>query len=160
MRKCGVSASLKTFPICPISVGVAKIFSVVPTPAPSSQCPARSALPSPGALRRAVAVVVIEISLAVAKGASDRNVPGGAMFGSAIRDQGRLRWYLLAFGSAGCRCRYAAWCFRVEKMLSVNCYSWPHTHPIRGATLNLFQKTWVLGSGNWVRLRVSEVGVG
>ena len=39
-------------------------------------------------------------------------------------------------------------------------YSWPHTHPIRGATLNLFQKTWVLGSGNWVRLRVSEVGEG
>ena len=27
-------------------------------------------------------------------------------------------------------------------------FSWPHTHPIRGATLNLFQKTWVLGSGN------------
>jgi hypothetical protein len=27
--------------------------------------------------------------------------------------------------------------------------SWPHTHPIRGATLNLFQKTRGLGSGNW-----------
>ena len=34
--------------------------------------------------------------------------------------------------------------------------SWPHTHPIRGATLNLFQKTWVLGSGNWFRLRSAK----
>ena len=39
-------------------------------------------------------------------------------------------------------------------------YSWPHTHPIRGATLNLFQKTWVLGSGNWVRLRSAKSGEG
>ena len=46
-----------------------------------------------------------------------------------------------------------------EKYLAFG-YSWPHTHPIRGATLNLFQKTWGLGSGYWVRLRVSEVGVG
>ena len=37
-----------------------------------------------------------------------------------------------------------------------NFYSWPHTHPIRGATLNLFQKTWVLGSGNWVRPRSAK----
>ena len=34
------------------------------------------------------------------------------------------------------------------------------THPIRGATLNLFQKTWVLGSGNWVRLRSAKSGEG
>ena len=32
------------------------------------------------------------------------------------------------------------------------------THPIRGATLNLFQKTWVLGSGNWVGLRSAKSG--
>ena len=41
-----------------------------------------------------------------------------------------------------------------------NASSWPHTHPIRGATLNLFQKTWVLGSGNWVRLRSAKSGEG
>ena len=48
-----------------------------------------------------------------------------------------------------------------SRMISLHCcsfgfwlpntpiYSWPHTHSIRGATLNLFQKTWVLGSGYW-----------
>ena len=34
-------------------------------------------------------------------------------------------------------------------MMRMPTYSWPHTHSIRGATLNLFQKTWVLGSGYW-----------
>ena len=38
-------------------------------------------------------------------------------------------------------------------------YSWPHTHPIRGATLNLSQKTRGLGSGFWVRLRSAKSGV-
>ena len=38
-------------------------------------------------------------------------------------------------------------------------YSWPRTHPVRGATLNLFQKTRGLGSGNWCWAKISEVVV-
>ena len=41
----------------------------------------------------------------------------------------------------------------------VSDFSWPHT-PNPWGHVELVQKTWVLGSGNWVRLRVSEVGVG
>ena len=47
-------------------------------------------------------------------------------------------------------------CFLKLVNLDLDLFSWPHTHPIRGATLNLFQKTWVLGSGNWVRPRSAK----
>ena len=47
-------------------------------------------------------------------------------------------------------------CFLKSVNLDLDLFSWPHTHPIRGATLNLFQKTWVLGSGNWVGLRSAK----
>jgi hypothetical protein len=36
-------------------------------------------------------------------------------------------------------------------------YPWPHTHPVPGDTLNLFQKTRGLGSGNWCEAGISEV---
>ena len=48
---------------------------------------------------------------------------------------------------------------KCKPQMSASCHSEfirGPTHPIRGATLHLFQKTWVLGSGNWVRLRSAK----
>ena len=69
------------------------------------------------------------------------------------RKQAAWRTAAAAASAGGRSCIFRKGCVNVKYSGATRarslCFIRGPTHPIRGATLNLFQKTWVLGSGYW-----------